>query len=441
MARGHERVRQDLADDPRRAPFVLRVEEAEQEADCHPFDAGVAQLLGGAPHRRLIERRLHGAVRTGDPFAGGEAVSARNDGVALPGHVLRVGEVERPLLAADVHEVAEPLGGQHADPGTGPLDHDVRRDGGAVDHHRDVGRRPPGPGADLQHAADDGDVRVVRRAGDLVRELIARALVPQHQVGEGAADVHPDPAGGAHRAGSLAMSSSAHASTSSNGRVSQSYPRYLRMASAHSGTNVTSPFGPMPAIPSPCCALARSASPSSAVIPSGHTSSTKPRPRRASTPPMRPPGEFTWPVVRSSRISLTAFCTADVAANAGRWRGYSRRTSSQYAGPSRVLVTSCWPMKMRKYMGRSAISGASAASAHAWKWLATSCTVTSRTGTPHCRPATTRITVLMFCELPQPASGVRPTAARVALTASGYEIWTTAEVLPAARRACISFIG
>ena len=54
---------------------MLVVQEGEQEADDHRFDAAFLENFGGRAHFLLVERCIHGAVRRQDPFGNRNAIA------------------------------------------------------------------------------------------------------------------------------------------------------------------------------------------------------------------------------------------------------------------------------------------------------------------------------------------------------------------------------
>ena len=164
------------------AALVGVVEEGEEEADDHRVDLARLEEPGGGAHLVLVERGLDAALGGQDALADGHAVAALDQRARLPGHVELDREVVRPLVPRHVQDVAEAPGGEHAHLGAGILDHGVGRDGGAVDDLLDGAGRDAGLGADLEHAPDDPQRLVLRRARHLVHEdPPAAAVRPRHR--------------------------------------------------------------------------------------------------------------------------------------------------------------------------------------------------------------------------------------------------------------------
>ena len=95
-------------------------------------------------------------------------MAALDERPRLPRQLLLEREVERLLVAGDVQDVAEALGGDHPDLGAGVGEDDVRGDGRAVQEVVDLRQRDAGLRAQPVHAFDHAARRVVRRRRDLV---------------------------------------------------------------------------------------------------------------------------------------------------------------------------------------------------------------------------------------------------------------------------------
>ena len=104
-----------LAHDRRRAPLVLRVQVREQEADRDRLDARLAQLARRGAHLVLVERherprRVGGTIRSVTTLRWRRCTNGR----ACHGMSCMHRVVLRPLVAADVHDVAEAARRDHA---------------------------------------------------------------------------------------------------------------------------------------------------------------------------------------------------------------------------------------------------------------------------------------------------------------------------------------
>ena len=95
-----------------------------------------------------------------------------------------------------MEDLAEALGRDQADAGALRLEHGVRRDGRAVEDVPEVADADPRLLADPAHADEDALGGIMGRRRRLDAELRAAvALGHEEEVGEGAADVDPQPVG------------------------------------------------------------------------------------------------------------------------------------------------------------------------------------------------------------------------------------------------------
>ena len=191
-ARRDERTGHLLRHDLGGPPLVLGVEVGEEEADGDRLDAGVLQRACRGPHLVLVQRLEDLARRRHDPLARDVSVPALHERPRLPGDVLHDRVVLRPLVAADVDDVAEPFRRQHPRLGPAVLEHRVRRDGRAVEDGVDLCRLDARVAAEVDEAGDHRPPGIVGRGADLVHVNGTRLRVVEHEVGEGAADVDPD---------------------------------------------------------------------------------------------------------------------------------------------------------------------------------------------------------------------------------------------------------
>ncbi len=180
-----EGLRKLLAHDAAGHFLMLGAHEAVEEADDDRLHPRRLQLPGGEPQGFLVEGGLDGSV-VPQPLRDLEAQFARDQHRRLIGlHVVELGA----LLAADLQEVAEAIGGDEPGRRAAVLDQCVGRNRGAVSEVADVGRT----GADaldrLGDALRDAAGRVVRRGRDLPDLDMPRILVKQAHVGERASGI------------------------------------------------------------------------------------------------------------------------------------------------------------------------------------------------------------------------------------------------------------
>ena len=190
--RGDEGLGPFLQHDRACALLMRRVEVGEEEADRDRLHPLLAQRTRGLAHALLVQRLQHGAPGRHPPLAHAEPMPPTHQRARLPRDVLHDRVVLRPLVAADMDDVAVAGGGDHAGLGAVVLEHRVGRDRGAVE---DVGDRLGRRGAAL---AELGDARrralggIVRGRRHLVDRALARLAVGDDEVGEGATDIDAD---------------------------------------------------------------------------------------------------------------------------------------------------------------------------------------------------------------------------------------------------------
>jgi hypothetical protein len=112
----------------------------------------------------------------------------------LGGHERRGGGLAqavevRPVLAGELDDVCEAVGGEQRGARGGALEQRVGGDGHAVGEARDVTRVRDAVREHLAHGVEHGEGLIGGRGGDL-GGVDAAARVEQDGVGEGAADVH-----------------------------------------------------------------------------------------------------------------------------------------------------------------------------------------------------------------------------------------------------------
>ena len=188
---GDERLGELLAHDRRDALLVHRVEEREEQADGDGLDLLGLEAANLRAHLVVIERDEDRAVLV-DALVDRQPEAPPHDRLRLPRQVLPEREVHRLLVARDVQDVAVALGRDHPDLGAVVLDHDVRRDGGAMEDLVELLGLDPGHRAQLADALDGADGGVCGRRGGLVDDHRARVVVDVDEVGERAADVDSD---------------------------------------------------------------------------------------------------------------------------------------------------------------------------------------------------------------------------------------------------------
>ena len=196
--RQHLRAQRDvhprifLLDDPLHDLFVRGIEEREQEADRDGLDAVLLELSDRAPDFVLVDRMQHFAVRRDQALLDRQAMTPLDHRIFLPGNVLRDAEIQRPLVATDMDDVAEALGGHHAGLDPGVLQHEVGRDRRAVKQVVDRIERRPRLGTKMGHAVHHADGRVRRRRRRLVDRDAAFDFIDKDEIREGPTDIDAD---------------------------------------------------------------------------------------------------------------------------------------------------------------------------------------------------------------------------------------------------------
>ena len=151
-------------------------------------DAGCRQSARGARDRFLVERHLLASVPAHPPR---DAVAP----VAGNQHRLRRGFQRIGLaahMAADLQHIGEPLVGDHRAFRQLALQHGIGGDGGAVQDEPDLARLEMEAFRRLGNACEQPLGRVCRRGRGLQRVDRAGLRIQNHQVREGAADIHTD---------------------------------------------------------------------------------------------------------------------------------------------------------------------------------------------------------------------------------------------------------
>ena len=177
----------DLAGDRARPSLVLGVEVGVNEMDDECLGTGRARRLHRLTHLVFVKGGHHRA-RGVDPLRHLEAALARHDGLEAAEHAPRVG----PGAPAELQRIAETLGGDERAAHALALQHGVGADRGAVNDRLEPARRLAKRGK-----ARHEPVGLVRRGGRHLGDAHGRRVrIDQQQVGEGAADIDPEPAAG-----------------------------------------------------------------------------------------------------------------------------------------------------------------------------------------------------------------------------------------------------
>ncbi len=181
-----------LAHDRHGARLVRRVEIGEQEADGDGLHARFLELAHGLAHAFLVERLQHLALGRHQPLRHRLAMAALDQRPVLPGDVLHDRVVLRPLVAADVQDIAIAAGRDHAGHGAVVLEDGVGGDGGAVEHHVDRLARDVVLVAQRHQPLHDAARGVVGRRRDLVHGRAAGIRVGIDQIRERPAHIDAD---------------------------------------------------------------------------------------------------------------------------------------------------------------------------------------------------------------------------------------------------------
>ena len=155
-------------------------------------DARFLELAHRLADAFLVERLQHLAARRHQPLRHRLAMPALDQRPALPRDVLHDRVVLRPLVAADMQDIAIAAGGDHAGDGAVVLEDGIGGDGGAVEHHVDGLARDAVLVAERHQPLHDAARGVVRRGRDLVHGGRAGIRVGIDQVRESAAHIDPD---------------------------------------------------------------------------------------------------------------------------------------------------------------------------------------------------------------------------------------------------------
>jgi len=172
VAHGDRKIGEGLSDHP----FMLRLEEGEEEADCDGLRVPRAHLVGDATGLALRERTEDAASRV-DALAGAET-HLPDDGWRWPRDP-EIVEI-RPVLAADDQQILEARGGHKDRPRSSPLKDRVRGHGRPVSH---------ADGPEILHPLDHCARRVSRRRDFRGHDL---AAAEPHEVRERPAHIHAD---------------------------------------------------------------------------------------------------------------------------------------------------------------------------------------------------------------------------------------------------------
>ena len=181
-------ARRFLTEDLGGAPLVRRIDVGVKEADGDRLHPVPDQRPDRPAQTRLVEGDEDLAVE-GDPLADLADARARDQrGGLLDEEVVELVA----LLAADDEDVAEAPGREERDVSALPLDDDVRAEGRAVHRLREIGPIEAGAGDQLVEPVHARPRRVVRSREALAGEETS-VVGLERKVGEGSADVEPDP--------------------------------------------------------------------------------------------------------------------------------------------------------------------------------------------------------------------------------------------------------
>ncbi len=180
-----------LGDDLRGSAFVGRVGVGLQKAHRIGLDTVRAQPRNGRAHGRLIQGDEDPAIRPG-ALRDADPMTAADDGP-------RSGKADigEALLVptAQLDDVPEAIGRQHAHARAGVLEHGVRRDGrpevddlGLVEQFSKPDLEPRG---DLPQGLEDREVLLTRPRRRLARDHRV-AITYADEIREGSADIDPD---------------------------------------------------------------------------------------------------------------------------------------------------------------------------------------------------------------------------------------------------------
>ena len=169
----------------RHRQLVPALDVAVDERHRDRLHSRVAELRGERVEVEAVERPDHRPVRR-EPFGDLEPQVARNEGrgplplgIEQPAH--------EPAALADFQDVSKPLRGDESGAGALAFEEGVGGDGRAVHERDDRPRGNPERGQRIEHAAPllAGERRNLRRMEHAIRSV-------GDEVGERAADVHPD---------------------------------------------------------------------------------------------------------------------------------------------------------------------------------------------------------------------------------------------------------
>ena len=191
----------DLGGDGHRQAGVGRQQVVAQALLVHRIGVRVQQGDRNRLRPERMHRRrslAHGGI---GQFAFHAAIGAHAFGDAQP----PLPRDQRRLLArtqaidvgarvtADLQHVAEPVRGDQHAAGQRALQHRIGRDRRAVQQQGDIGQGEAEPASGFGQSVQQADRRVRRRGRHLDAAASPGALVQHLKVGEGAADIDPDP--------------------------------------------------------------------------------------------------------------------------------------------------------------------------------------------------------------------------------------------------------
>ena len=168
------------------------VEVGEQKTYGHRLDTAVTQRPRRRAYSRFVERHQHVASRWYDPLGNREPMTTLRQRTVLPRHFLADRIMLRPLVPADVGDVAITGGGDHAGDRALVLEYGVGADRRAVQHVVDRLTRNAVARAQLDNTGDDTARRIVLCGRHLVDQIAPALGVGKDDIGKGAADIDPD---------------------------------------------------------------------------------------------------------------------------------------------------------------------------------------------------------------------------------------------------------
>ena len=162
----------------------------KQETDRDGFHPVFLELSGRAPDGGLVQRGENVAARRHQPLAHRQSVLTPDQWFVLPRNLQLNRIILRAPVPADMKNVAEPFGGDHAGTRAVIFQDGVRRDGRTVKHMVDRGRIDLIVCAEIRKTVDHADGWVRGRRQHFVGQRSIALGVRAHQVRKRAADVN-----------------------------------------------------------------------------------------------------------------------------------------------------------------------------------------------------------------------------------------------------------